>query len=191
MIEATHAPPAADAELARRVGEGGELGARAEAELCRRLWPRVRLFLGRHLAAIHAVDDVAQEVLIVTLVALREDGLRDAQSVGAFVLGVCRNKVREHARSRTATRAALERLPPPEPVPARTAPVRLGRLEECLSMLRERERTVLRAVFCEGKSSRETGTELGLKPTHVRVVQLRAIAQLRACVRCERFEVER
>lgn len=79
----------------------------------------------------------------------------------------------------------------PEPQPAHSSPLRLGRLEECLSMLRERERMVLRAVFCEGKSASETGAELGLSAENVRVLRHRAIAGLRSCVARARFEVQR
>ena len=54
MSEATERPAATDADLARDIRAGGERGATAEAALCRRLLPRVRIFLGRHLAQIHA-----------------------------------------------------------------------------------------------------------------------------------------
>ena len=188
-LEVTEAAES-DADLATRIVAGGELARAAEGELCRRLLPRVRVVLGRHLRDIHAVDDAAQEVLMATLVALRSGAVKDPAHVGAFALGVCRNKAREQWRRGAARRAALEKLPAPEPVPAHSSPVRLGRLEECLTLLRERQRSVLRSVFCEGRTSRETGEALGLTPENVRVLQHRAIAQLRACVSKRRFEVE-
>jgi RNA polymerase sigma-70 factor (ECF subfamily) len=191
MSDSAQRLAATDADLAAEIGAGGDRAAAAEAALCARLLPRIRLFLGRRLSDRHAVDDVAHEVLLSTLVALREGKVLDPESIGAFVLGTCRNKVREQGRASRTSRLARERFPEPEPVPAASAPLRLGRLEECLSMLRERERVVLRAVFCEGKSSTETGVELGLTPANVRVLQHRAISQLRTCVARARFEVER
>jgi RNA polymerase sigma-70 factor (ECF subfamily) len=62
-----------DAELARRIAAAGARpDAGAEAELCRRLAPRIRLYGLRHLRDPHAAHDLVQQVLLATLERLRE-----------------------------------------------------------------------------------------------------------------------
>ena len=63
-----------DAELARQI-TGGDRDA--EAELFRRMAPRVRLYGLRHLRDVYAAEDLAQQVLITVLEALRAGRLRD------------------------------------------------------------------------------------------------------------------
>src|SRR5687767_10700647 len=66
-----------DAELARRIAEAAPGMAReAEAELYRRLAPRVRLYGLRHLRDEQAAADLAQQVLLMTIEKLRAGELR-------------------------------------------------------------------------------------------------------------------
>jgi RNA polymerase sigma-70 factor, ECF subfamily len=62
-----------DAELVGQIGSGD---SQAEAELFRRMAPRIRLYGLRHLRDEHAADDLTQQVLITTLEALRAGRLR-------------------------------------------------------------------------------------------------------------------
>jgi RNA polymerase sigma-70 factor, ECF subfamily len=80
-----------DAELARRIGSGTDL--QAEAELARRMAPRIRLYGLRHLRDSAAAEDLTQEVLITTLEALRAGRLREPEKLTSFVLGTCRMTV--------------------------------------------------------------------------------------------------
>jgi RNA polymerase sigma-70 factor (ECF subfamily) len=59
-----------DADLVRRIGSGND--REAEADLFHRMAPRIRLYGLRHLRDGRASDDLAQQVLITTLEALRE-----------------------------------------------------------------------------------------------------------------------
>jgi RNA polymerase sigma-70 factor (ECF subfamily) len=58
-----------DAELALRIGSGTD--REAEAELFRRMAPRIRLYGLRHLRDPNASDDLTQQVILTTLEALR------------------------------------------------------------------------------------------------------------------------
>src|SRR5512143_1937315 len=93
---------ATDAELAREIAGSPPGTARdAEAELCRRLAPRIRLFALRWLRDEHAAADVVQRVLLVTLERLRAGAVREPERLASFVLGVCRMTLRDgskHAR---------------------------------------------------------------------------------------------
>ena len=64
-----------DAALAQRIAEGDR---EAEAEVCRRMGPRIRLYGLRHLRSASAADDLVQQVLLKTLETLRAGRLRDA-----------------------------------------------------------------------------------------------------------------
>src|SRR5262249_59851450 len=85
-----------DADLASRIADGDRA---AEAELCRRMGPRIRLYGLRHLRSSSAADDLVQHVLLKVLEALRSDRLREPDKLARFVLGTCRMTVTDQRRS--------------------------------------------------------------------------------------------
>lgn len=174
-----------DAELAGRVAAGGGDAALAEAELFRRLAPRVRLYGLRHLRDPSSADDLVQEVLLLTLERLRAGRVREPGRLASFVLGACRLVVWNQRRGRRRRAELLDRHP--GAFPSRTEPdlVRLdvGRLRECLARLGERERAVLVETFYEERPSAAIADRLGLSPDNVRTVRHRAFVRLRDCVR--------
>ena len=134
-------------------------GARpeAEAELCRRLGPRVRLYGLRHLRDGAAADDLVQDVLVLTLERLRAGRVREPDRLASFVLGACRLVVRNHRRGRRRHDALLDRFSGSFPRQAEPGGFLLdrGRLRDCLARLAERERSVLVLTFyAEAPSAR-------------------------------------
>src|SRR5258708_15582031 len=85
--EPESATEASDAELAGRVRRGDRA---AEAELFRRLAPRVRLYGLRHLRDPSAADDLVQDVLLMTFDRLRAGKVREEERLASYVLGTCR-----------------------------------------------------------------------------------------------------
>ncbi len=173
-----------DAELARRVAAAGEEGdAAAEAELYRRLAPRVRLYGLRHLRDRHAAHDLVQQVLLMTLERLRAGKIRDPEKIASFVLGACRMTVLEIRRGTWRREQLLETYGGSEafeaPEPLALDPDRLAR---CLEALAERERSVVTLSFLAEKPGDEVAKELGLSAGNVRVIRHRAIARLRECM---------
>ena len=79
-----------DADLAQRIAEGHR---DAEAEVCRRMGPRIRLYGLRHLRSGSAADDLVQQVLLKLLEALRAGRVREPDKLPQFVLGTCRMTV--------------------------------------------------------------------------------------------------
>ncbi len=77
-----------DVELVRQIGSGDDRDA--EAELFRRMAPRIRLYGLRHLRDEQAAEDLTQQVLITALEALRAGRLREPEKLASFVLGTCR-----------------------------------------------------------------------------------------------------
>jgi RNA polymerase sigma-70 factor (ECF subfamily) len=174
-----------DAELVRLIA-GAAPGAaqEAEAELCRRLGPRIRLYGLRHLRSEAAAADLVQHVLLLTLESLRAGRLREPGRLASFVLGTCRLVVLDLRRADQRRQRLVERfgrdLPSAGPVPA-PEPAS-GRLADCLRRLGERARSVVVMTFYAERRAAEIAAELGLSPGNVRVIRHRALAQLRECL---------
>jgi RNA polymerase sigma-70 factor (ECF subfamily) len=174
-----------DAALAGRIAAAGaRIDSAAEAELCRRLAPRVRLYGLRHLRDPHAAHDLVQQVLLMTLERLRANRLREHDRVVSFVLGMCRMVVLEIRRGTWRRQTLLETfggiaeaVEGPE-----SSALDTDKLAGCLQGLAERERTVVVLTFFADKSGDEVAKELGLSAGNVRVIRHRSLARLRACM---------
>lgn len=175
-----------DAALARRIAAAdARFDTEAEAELCRRLAPRVRLYGLRHLRDPHAAHDLVQQVLLMTLERLRGGRLRDPDRIVSFVLGMCRMVVLEIRRGSWRRENLLatygdtaEAVEPTEAFVVDDA----DRLAACLQALAERERTVVVLSFFAEQSGDEVAKELDVSAGNVRVIRHRALARLRACM---------
>ena len=174
-----------DGALARRVAEAGRApDSAAEAELYRRLAPRVRLYGLRHLRDRQAAADLAQQVLLMTLERLRAGEVREPEKIASFVLGASRMTVIEMRRGTRRREALLETWG--DAAEAFEAPEPLvldpDRLAGCLGALSERERSVVVLTFFADKPADEVGTELAISAGNVRVIRHRALARLRGCL---------
>src|SRR5436190_4094718 len=179
------ATDASDAELARAVAARAP-GASdaAEGELYRRFAPRVRLYGLRHLRDEEAARDLAQQVMLLTIEKLRQGGVRDMDQIASFILGTSRTM----AIAARRTDARRERLreaylaPDAFAAPDAGATLDLDRLEQCLTQLADRERSVVMLTFYAESSAAAVGADLGVSEGNVRVIRHRALARLRACV---------
>jgi RNA polymerase sigma-70 factor (ECF subfamily) len=174
-----------DAAIARRVAEGADDAAECEAELCRRFLNRARLYGLKHLRFdVTAAEDLAQQVMMVLLEALRSGKVADYDRVDRFMLGTCRN-VAHSMRRREARVEGTRRRLSVELSGAVTPPwdlVESRRVEECLGALPPRESKLLFLIFQEEGTAAEAAESLGTTPGNVRVILHRAIARLRNCV---------
>ena len=169
-----------DAALAQCIADGDR---EAEAEVCRRMGPRIRLYGLRHLRSASAADDLVQQVLLKTLEALRAGRLRDGMKLAPFVLGTCRMTVLDLRRSLQRQEQLLEEFGRVLiPVQPDAAPLDGERLARCLGALKERERSVVVMTYYDEISAGETGRFLRLSEANVRVIRHRVIKQLRACM---------
>ena len=177
--------PLDDAALARAIAAAAPRVDRdAEAELYRRLAPRVRAYGLRHLRDAHAAADLMQQVLMMTLERLRDGRLREPEKLASFVLGMCRMVVLETRRG-TARREGLlrtygevpEAMDPPEQRGLDEA-----KLSSCLERLPERERSVLILGFYADKPADAVARELGLSAVNARVIRHRGLLKLRECM---------
>ena len=175
----------ADAELARQISNSPPGGAReAEAELYRRLAPRIRLYGLRHLRDEQAAADLAHEALLLTIERLRGGEVREPERLASFVLGVCRMMVRDGVRRAGRKERLLEEYA--RTLPAAEVPETSGldreRLADCLRGLTERERSLLVMTFYVELMTDEIMRDLGLSAANVRVIRHRALGRLRACM---------
>lgn len=174
-----------DAALARRIvacAPGRD--AAAEAELCRRLGPRIRLYGLKHLRSEAAAADLMQDVLVMLLTKLREGAVREPERVASFVLGAARQTVIDWQRGGRRRARILEAFPidllPPDTDDAE--PADTARLAGCLGALPERERAVLVMTFYDDRPADAVAAELGLSAGNVRVIRHRGLERLRGCM---------
>ena len=170
-----------DAELARRIGSGAD--REAEAELFRRMAPRIRLYGLRHLRDADAAEDLTQQVLITTLEALRARRLREPEKLASFVLGTCRMTVLDLRRGSRRKERLLEQFGA-DLAPAQPSVLHLDReqLMRCMQSLKERERTVVVMTFYDERTGADVASFLGVSEANVRVIRHRAVHQLRECM---------
>jgi RNA polymerase sigma-70 factor (ECF subfamily) len=178
-----HAPD--EAELARRIAQAApDQASKAEAELCRRLAPRVRLYGRKHLRDDHAAADLAQQVLMMTIEKLRAGELREPDRVISFVFGLCRMVTLDLRRNYARRERLLQQYAEDVPIADASVAPRLDheRVARCLDRLSERERAVLVMTFYEEKQADEVADSLGVSAGNVRVIRHRGLEHLRDCV---------
>lgn len=178
---ADSAETALDGALALRVaGLGGD--ASAEAELCRRYARRALLYGMRHLRGAAAAEDLAQDALIIMVLALRDGKLREPEQLASFVLSTCRrlaiaqrrkSERREALIAREAVQEAVEQLP---------REVDPARLQGCLERLAERDQAIVSMTFQQDLSAEAIAETLGLSAGNIRVLRHRTLARLHGCI---------
>jgi RNA polymerase sigma-70 factor, ECF subfamily len=170
-----------DAEIVRQIASGDP---EAEAELFRRMAPRIHLYGLRHLRDSHAAEDLTQQVLITTIEALRAGRLREPAKLASFVLGTCRMMVLDIRRGAQRRHQLLERFGRDfwKSVVSSRPRLDQDQLERCVQNLKERERSVVVMTFYDEQTSNDVGRFLGLSEANVRVIRHRALRQLRECM---------
>jgi RNA polymerase sigma-70 factor (ECF subfamily) len=185
MLDAAIGEEDDDATLARRImAASPATDSAAEAELCRRLAPRIRLYGLKHLRSEAAAADLVQDVLLVALQKLRAGDIREPAQIVSFVFGACKQTVIDGHRTVRRRERILGEFPLDlAPLIAEDAGgLDADRLVQCLGRLPERERTVLVMTFYEDRPADSVGDELGLSAGNVRVIRHRGIERLRLCL---------
>jgi len=171
-----------DAQLVDRISQGGS--PEAEAELVRRMAPRIRLYGLRHLRDESAAEDLMQDVLINTIESLRAGRLRDPEKLASFVLGACRMTVLNLRRGVRRRAHLLEMFGADLLSATRQPEPALDRelLAHCVESLKERERTVIVMSYFDEQTGSGVASFLGLSEANVRVIRHRAVNSLRECM---------
>ena len=166
-----------------RVDWGRALGGDGEA--FGRVFDRHRHRVLRHAQRLLPVEaDAADAVAVVFLEAWRLRArvrLVDG-SVLPWLLVTATNTARNQGRATRRYRAALDRLPPPEPSPDHADRETDGEAVRALRTLAPRDQEVLTLVVLEGYAEREVAEALGIPPGTVKSRLSRARARLAARV---------
>ena len=173
------------AELARRIAARPGGATAEEAELYRRLAPRLRLYGLRHLRSEAAAADLAQHVMTLVIEKLRTGQVREPERIASFVLGTARLVARDVQRATLRRREDSTLLAEVSATVAATPtaePLDLDRLRRCLDALAERDRAVIVLTFYDERTSDEIAGQLGTSAGNVRVIRHRALAHLHRCL---------
>jgi RNA polymerase sigma-70 factor (ECF subfamily) len=176
---------ASDEALARRIADGPAGSTAAEeAELYRRFAPRVRLYGRRHLRNDAASDDLAQDVLLLTIERLRAGEVRRPEEIGSFILGTSRMMAHGERTVMRRREGLIARFVERSDVtaPPGVSALDTPRVSACLRALAERDRLVLLLTFYADREAPRIADDLGISPGAVRVIRHRAMARLRDCV---------
>jgi RNA polymerase sigma-70 factor (ECF subfamily) len=175
----------ADEALARRIA-GAPSGSTdaEEAELYRRFAPRVRLYGRRHLGDRAAADDLAQDVLLLTIERLHAGDVQRPEAIGSFILGTSRMMAHGERRTTRRREALAARFVDTAPAAASLPGALLDapRVAACLRALGERDRLVMLLTFYADRDAPRIAEDLGVSAGAVRAIRHRAMAQLRECV---------
>jgi RNA polymerase sigma-70 factor, ECF subfamily len=176
---------ATDADIARAIADKPEGGAgAAEDELYRRFAPRVRLFGIKHLRDEMAAQDLAQQVLLMTIERLRAGDVRNLDQIGSFILSASRKTCGGLRRTERRRQDLHARFDPREVADEAIEPDVFGvaAVEHCLAALRERDRMMLIQTFYAELATDEIARALGMTAGAVRVGRHRALTQMRECL---------
>jgi RNA polymerase sigma-70 factor (ECF subfamily) len=177
-----------DATLVEVIIDGRDRAA-AEADLCARYGRRVYLYGLRHLRDAVAAEDFMQDVLTTVIERVRGGAVHQPDKLGSFVLGMCRLQAigRKRGEARRARILALygDQREGEQDLPEglRVDSLDLSRVRDCLSRLADRDRTVLLLTFYAELDAAALGREIGVEPSHVRVLRHRAMGRLQSCVK--------
>jgi RNA polymerase sigma-70 factor (ECF subfamily) len=174
-----------DESLASRIAGGSSGSTDAEeAELYRRFAPRVRLYGRRHLRNDAAADDLAQDVLLLTIERLHAGEVRRPEEIGSFILGTSRMMAHGERRVERRRQALAARFmdTAAEIAPPSIAALDAPKMAACLRALPERDRLVVVLTFYADREAPRIAEDLGVSAGAVRVIRHRAMTRLRDCV---------
>ena len=136
--------------------------------------------LRSRLRSSQTVDDIRQETFVRVLKAVRTGGVRSAEGLGSFVNSICNNVLQEHYRSSARSVSSQDETPLDPPDTSidldgmLVAKQTREQVRHTLSMLSEKDRRLLRAIFFEEKDKDEIFTDFGVDRDYLRVLLHRA-----------------
>jgi RNA polymerase sigma-70 factor (ECF subfamily) len=127
------------------------------------------------------IDDLVQETLTRFLIAVQKETVRNPESLGAYLNGICRNVILEYWRRSTREAPMPDLIPEP---PAKGLPeAELLEMRQAIALgmeqLTSRDRQVLTAFYLEEKTKEEILKMTGMSDENFRVVLCRAKERFR------------
>jgi RNA polymerase sigma-70 factor (ECF subfamily) len=147
----------------------------------------LHLKLRSRLQSRQAIEDVRQETFARVLTTLRrENGLRQPERLGAFVVTVCNNVLFEHYRAKSRSESLDNEQRPELPAAGASAHDVVAakqlssRVREILEGMPTRDRGVLQAIFLDERDRDEVCREYGVDGEYLRVLLFRAKQNFKA-----------
>jgi RNA polymerase sigma-70 factor, ECF subfamily len=127
------------------------------------------------------VDDLVQESLARFIRAEQSQKIRNTEEFGAFLNGVCRNVILEYRRKMKREPGLDLDTPIPDTAIRPEAEILEMRdaIDHGLAELAERDRTILRALYLDGREKDEICLEWNMSDAQFRVVLFRAKERFR------------
>jgi RNA polymerase sigma-70 factor (ECF subfamily) len=145
-----------------------------------------RLAVGQLFDA-ETARDIAQEVLLATIVAIRNGTIRDEGNLGGFVYGTAQNVMHAWQRRRNQEKRlsgqARPSDPPADPVPDPDEEARVEQAIREIRRLSHADQQILHWSLVEGMTSEEIAERLGITPVAARKRKSRALEVLKSRMR--------
>jgi RNA polymerase sigma-70 factor, ECF subfamily len=133
------------------------------------------------------IDDIRQETFLRVFQALRREGIRQPERIGAFVSATCNHVVMEFSRAGSRITYTDETPDTPDNrVDSERALIdreRRSLVRTLLTRMSRKNQRLLTAVFLEEKPLDEVCGEFGIDRNYLRVLLFRARTQLKEAVR--------
>ena len=166
------------AELARRVMAGD---TEAEAELVNRYRRGLLVIATVRTQDREAAQDLAQDILMAVLKALRNERLQDPQKLTAFVYGTARNLINNYLKSRTRhPESDLESVEEPstDPVEEFESADRQRVVQRELATFSPIDQQILLLSLVDGHSLMEVAERLSMSHEAVRARRSRMVRKI-------------
>ena len=149
--------------------------------------PLIAVFISSVVTHVHDVDDILQNVALVT--ARKFDQYDKNRSFAAWAIGIARNEIYKYYKDRRTTilhTDAIEQIAgivesETVPGPDQTAD-RMRALRSCMERLKARWRTVLEMHYLRELSPARIAQQLDMSQANVFVILHRVRVALRQCV---------
>lgn len=166
-------------DLADRVANGE---AAATNRLVQLYADRIRAMATRRTCDPEAARELADDVMMAAICALRNGKVRDKQRLGAFIYGTAEILINNFLRSR-ARRPILSQLPDDLPDPDGSEILESGsdfdHIRRCFEGLNPQDRQVLQFLFVDGIRPKEIAERIGLTENVIRQRKRRALKHLK------------
>jgi RNA polymerase sigma-70 factor (ECF subfamily) len=133
--------------------------------------------------ASHIIEDIRQETFLRVFQALRKEGIRQPERIGAFVNSVCNNVVLEFIRSGsrfTLTEDAPEKADQTSNSEQQMIErERRAHVHQLLSEMSSKNQRLLTAVFLDERHPDDVCKEFGVDRNYLRVLLYRARTRLK------------
>lgn len=167
-------------DLAGRIEQGDPA---AEESLVEAYYGRVFAMALVRTGNREVARDLAQEIMLAVLCALRQGRLNDPSGLTGYICATARNRIRYHFRHRkpevSGPPQEIEDINLPDPEQCFQSEERRQLVLRAITHLSAAEQKILRLTLVEGLKSGEVADRLNLKPEVVRKRKSRAIHKLR------------